>query len=87
MAGAPFERRQKKVYAFVMPDGLHCRMVLPFGMKNVPATIQRLMNKVKAGINVVNYLEHIVVHSCLWSEHVEAHEGIVGTLTWSPVGS
>ncbi|XP_030628115.1 protein eyes shut homolog [Chanos chanos] len=45
--------------------------VLPFGMKNAPATFQRLMNTVTAGLsNVVTYIDDVVVYSSSWHEHV-----------------
>ena len=44
---------------------------MPFGMKNTPASFQRLMNQVTAGLeNSVTYINDIVVHSDTWNEHV-----------------
>ena len=36
--------RAKEISAFVTPDGLYQYKVMPFGMKNSPATFQSLVN-------------------------------------------
>ena len=38
----PLADRAKEISAFVTPDGLYKYIVMPFGMKNSPATFQRL---------------------------------------------
>ena len=43
--------RAKKVSAFVTPNGPYQYKVMPFGMKNSPATFQRLINSIVADIN------------------------------------
>ena len=40
----PLTDNAKEVSAFVTPDGLFQYKVIPFGMKNSPATFQRLIN-------------------------------------------
>lgn len=68
----PLSARAKEISAFATPDGLYVCNVLPFGMKNAPATFQRLMGKVTAGLsNVVVYIDDAVVHSNTWAEHLE----------------
>lgn len=45
---------------------------MAFGMRNAPATFQRLMNIVLAGLSFCEaYLDDSVVCSVSWSEHVE----------------
>ena len=45
--------------------------VMPFGMKNAPATFQRLMNKVTQGVNnCVVYLDDVVIFTDTWDEHL-----------------
>ena len=39
----PLTERAKEVSAFVMPDCLYQNLVMPFGMKNAPATFQRMI--------------------------------------------
>jgi len=46
----PLTERAKEVSVFVTPDGLYHYCVIPFGMKNPPATFQRMINGVIAGL-------------------------------------
>ena len=43
--------RDKRLSAFVTPDGLYQYRVMPFGMKNAPATFQRMINQVVGRID------------------------------------
>eukprot|EP00698_Gefionella_okellyi_P000425 TRINITY_DN1038_c0_g1_i2.p3 TRINITY_DN1038_c0_g1~~TRINITY_DN1038_c0_g1_i2.p3 ORF type:complete len:404 (+),score=82.81 TRINITY_DN1038_c0_g1_i2:1442-2653(+) len=50
--------------AFITPFGLYEFLVLPFGLKNGPASCQRLMNTVLTGSETaVAYVDDTVVHS------------------------
>ena len=40
----PLSQRAREISAFSTPDGLYQYKVMPFGMKNAPATFQRLVN-------------------------------------------
>lgn len=54
----PLTERASEILAFVTHNGLYRFRVLPFVMKNVPATFQRLMNSVARGLkNTVTYLQ------------------------------
>lgn len=67
----PLSDHAKEVSAFVTPEGLYRCLVLPFGMKNAPASFQRLMNFVTSGLsNVLTYIDDVVVYSGTWSEHL-----------------
>ena len=67
----PLTERASEISAFVTHDGLYRFKVLPFGMKNAPATFQRLMNAVTQGLgNTVTYLDDVVTYSDTWDEHV-----------------
>lgn len=46
----PLSDHAKEVSAFVTPEGLYRCLVLPFSMKNAPASFQRLMNHVTSGL-------------------------------------
>ncbi|KAJ1172733.1 hypothetical protein NDU88_004576 [Pleurodeles waltl] len=62
----------KERSAFSTPDGHYQFRVMPFGLKNAPATFQRLVNRVLAGKDAYcsGYLDDIAVHSSSWEEHL-----------------
>ena len=65
------EDREKT--AFVTSEGLYEFNVLPFGMCNGPATFQRLMNILLAGIqwySCLAYLDDIIVFGRSFTEHL-----------------
>ena len=52
--------------AFVTNRGLYCYKMMPFGLKNVGATFQRLINKVfknQIGRNMKGYVDDMIVKS------------------------
>ena len=52
--------------AFITSQGLYCYNVMPFGLKNVGATYQRLVNKMfsnQIGRNMVVYVDDMLVKS------------------------
>lgn len=61
----------KEISAFLTPYGLYVCNMLPFGMKNVPSTFQRLMNTITNGLSsVVTYIDDVVVHSSFLEEYL-----------------
>ena len=59
--------------AFVTPVGNYHYKVMPFGLKNIGSTYQRMMTKMfepQLGKNVKVYIDDMVVKSKLVSEHV-----------------
>ncbi|XP_006813839.1 uncharacterized protein LOC100372062 [Saccoglossus kowalevskii] len=80
----PLTNKAKEISAFVTPDGLfHCK-VLPFGMKNAPATFQRLMDRVIQGVpNCVVYIDDVVIYSENWESHLLHLRKLFEKLTWA----
>lgn len=46
----PLTQRAKEISAFITPSGLYAYEVMGFGLRNAPATFQRLMNMVVNGL-------------------------------------
>ena len=68
----PLSKRAQEISSFVTPSGLYSYTVMPFGLKNAPATFQRLMNMVIAGLEgCAVYLDDLVVFSDTWHSHVQ----------------
>ena len=67
----PLTERAKEISAFVTPDGLYRYKVMPFGMKNSPATFQRLINTIIAGIEHCDaYIDAAIIHNDEWDHHL-----------------
>ena len=62
--------QSREKMAFVTQSGLFEFSVMPFGLKNAPATFQRLMETVLADLNRSVYLDDIIVTGESFSEHV-----------------
>ncbi|KAL7839440.1 hypothetical protein SRHO_G00260980 [Serrasalmus rhombeus] len=68
----PLTPRAAEVSAFVTPDSFLQYTVMAFGLRNAPATFQRLMSRVLMGVSGCEvYLDDIVVHSSSWFEHLK----------------
>ena len=68
----PLTTRAKEISAFATPDGLYQYKVMPFGMKNAPATFQRLINTVISGLEgCCAYIDDVVVYSDTCKEHLK----------------
>ena len=52
-------------------DGLYQYQVMPFGLKNAPATFQRMINQLTGRIEGCEaYIDHVVVYSDCWKDHL-----------------
>ena len=74
--------KAKAKTAFVTMNCLYEFRVMPFGLCNVPATFQRLMQKVLTGLpfcSVYN-VDDIIVFSDTWEEHMEHHRKVFARL-------
>ena len=68
----PLTDRAKEVSAFATPNGLYQYKVMPFGMKNSPATFQRLVNNVICGLDGYDaYIDDVIIYSDSWSDHLQ----------------
>ena len=68
----PLYERARDLSAFITPNGLFSYNVMPFGLRNAPATFQRLMSRVLGDLEGCTvYLDDVVVVSDSWPSHVE----------------
>lgn len=68
----PLSERAQEISSFVIPSGLYSYRVMSFGLRNAPATFQRLMNRVVSGLEgCAVYLDDLVVFSDSWDSHLE----------------
>ena len=68
----PMAPANEEKIAFLMPHGLYCYKVMPFRLKNVGATYQRLMTKIFRPLvnrTVKVYIDDIVVKSKTREDH------------------
>ncbi|CAM5083497.1 unnamed protein product [Natator depressus] len=63
----------KERSAFTTHLGLYEFNVLPFGLRNTPATFQKLVDGLLAGLGeyAVAYLDNVAIFSDSWVEHLE----------------
>lgn len=77
-------RRACEIAAFISPSGLISYTVMPFGLRNAPATFQRLMNRVVSGLEgCAVYLDDVVIYSDSWEEHVCRVQALLERLVWA----
>uniref|UniRef100_A0A158P4S6 RNA-directed DNA polymerase n=1 Tax=Tetranychus urticae TaxID=32264 RepID=A0A158P4S6_TETUR len=65
--------------AFVTHEGHYEWLVMPFGLKNAPATFQRILQRVLGSLlynGAINYLDDIIIYSKTFSEHLQLLEKI-----------
>ena len=68
----PLTDNAKELSAFVTPKGLFQYKVMPFGMKNSPATFQRIINDVIGDVpHCSAYIDDIIVYTDNWDQHME----------------
>jgi hypothetical protein len=69
----PLTQRASEISAFVTPDAFMQYTVMPFGVKNAPATFQRLMQLVLGNLpNCSVYLDDVVVYTEDWGSHMSS---------------
>ncbi|CAM5082269.1 unnamed protein product [Eretmochelys imbricata] len=69
----PLDESAKERSAFTTHKGLYECNVLPFGLQNTPATFQKLVDSLLAGLgeSAVAYLDNVAIFSDSWAEHLE----------------
>ncbi|XP_066940971.1 uncharacterized protein [Macrobrachium rosenbergii] len=73
--------RARQISAFATGDGLYECKVMPFGMKNVAATFQRLMNFITRDLEgCVVYIDVLVIFSDDWETHLQRLEALFKVL-------
>ena len=66
-------QKDREKTAFCLPDGLFEFKVMPFGLSNAPATFQRLMDLLLAGLkwnSCLVYLDDVIVVGSTFEEHL-----------------
>ena len=77
----PLTKQTQELSAFVTPDGLFQYCVMPFGMKNAPATFQRVINSVISGMEGFDaYIDDLVLYSGNWEDHIQLLRKFFGRL-------
>ncbi|CAM5078609.1 unnamed protein product [Natator depressus] len=69
----PLDESAKERSAFITHKGLYEFNVLPFRLRNAPATFQKLVDSLRAGLgeSAVAYLDDVAIFSDSWAEHLE----------------
>ena len=68
--------------AFISPAGKFQITKMPFGLKNAPATFQRMMDVVLQGLESfsVPYIDDILIFSNCWEDHLEHIRAVIERL-------
>lgn len=77
----PLTPNAQLVSAFSTPFGLYEYKVMPFGMRNSPATFQRAMNYLLQDLKEVSvYLDDILIYSLSWQQHIQQLSAVMSRL-------
>ncbi|KAI2649596.1 Retrovirus-related Pol polyprotein [Labeo rohita] len=69
----PLTSRASEISAFVTPDTFLQYTSMAFGLRNAPATFQRLVNIVLADVpNCSAHLDDLVIYTMSWQEHLSS---------------
>lgn len=74
------DERDREKIAFITPDGLYQFKVMPFGLCTAPATFQRVMDTVLAGLKwqtCLVYLDDVIVFASTFKEHLSRLEVVL----------
>jgi len=75
----PMDEASIPISAFVTPHGHFQWRYMPFGLRNAPATFQKLVQQVLSGLESFtgSYLDDIIIFSNSWSEHLRHIEEVL----------
>lgn len=76
----PLTKEARQLTAFKTEDGLFEFVKMPFGLCNAPATFQRLVNALFAGLKGLElqaFIDDICLASSGWSEHIELLKNVL----------
>ena len=78
----PLEAKDMEKTAFISPAGKFQFTTMPFGLKNAPATFQRMMDVVLQGLESfsVPYIDDILIFSNCWEDHLEHIHAVIERL-------
>ena len=78
----PLTPRAQQISAFVTPEGLYEFLVMPFGMKNAPATFNRLVSKTLSHLSIFCrvFIDDIIIFSNTWEEHLRHLDVVLACL-------
>ena len=80
----PLTSRAREIATFITSSGLYSYTVMLFGLRNAPATFQRLMNKVVSGlVGCTVYSDDVVIDSDTWENHLQRIRALFDRLTWA----
>lgn len=80
----PLTTRAREISAFVTPSGFFSYKVMPFGLRDTPATFQRLINRVVSGLaGCPVYLDDVVIFSDTCKEHLQRIQALFDQLRWA----
>ena len=67
---------------FVIPKGLYQYNFMPFGMKNAPTTLKRLINQLTQDLDgCEGYIDDTVIYGKTWQQHLECIRSLFNRLT------
>ncbi|KAK3090056.1 hypothetical protein FSP39_008860 [Pinctada imbricata] len=67
----PLTERAREISAFATPDGLYQYQVMPFGMKNAPATFQRMIHSLLNHLEGCEaYIDDVIIYSDTWDDYL-----------------
>jgi len=70
----PVKEEDKQKTAFITKYGLFEFNVMPFGLKNAPATFQRTMDTVLSGLTWISclvYIDDVIIYSKTYEKHLK----------------